>query len=319
MQQDFSIAVLCDFYEVSRSGYYAWLARQERGPNPRQRRTEELLGEIRHLHHANKGNYGSPRITQALRKKGHCCGRNRVARLMRQEGLCGKQSKRFRPRTTDSNHSNPVAPNLLEQPAIGAPAQPNQTWVADITYIPCVGGWLYLAAIMDLCTRKIVGWHLANHLKTSLPLSALQSALTRCKPAEGLVHHSDRGCQYASHDYTRALEARGLIPSMSAAGNCYDNAAMEAFWSTLKRERVLQPYASLEQARRDLFEYIEIYYNRQRLHSSLGYRSPEEYELAKLKEAFERKERAQRTGPLPSVLVHPNSNPGPAAGQAARP
>jgi putative transposase len=306
MRQDFSIPALCEFFEVSRSGYYAWQRQQQSGPCPRERLNQQLLAQIRRVYQASHGNYGSPRTTQALRKEGYACGRNRVARLMRQDGLRGKQHKRFRPRTTDSKHHNPVAPNLLkENTAVAAPAQPNQTWVADITYIPMVGGWLYLAAIMDLCSRKIVGWHLANHLKTDLVLGALQAALWRQNPAPGLlVHHSDRGCQYTSQQYAQQLAQAGLVPSMSSSGNCYDNAAMEAFWSTLKREWVDQPYTSEAQARLHLFEFIEVEYNRKRLHSPLGYCSPQEYENAKLKEEFERKERGQ-SQPFPSFIFCP--------------
>jgi transposase InsO family protein len=212
-------------------------------------------------------------VVEELRSKGQRHGRNRIARLMKQQGLCGRQKRRYRVQTTDSNHDQPIAPNRLAQaPKASAP---NQLWVADITYIETEEGWLYLAAIMDLYSRKIVGWAMSQRIDTVLVLKALAMALLHRSPPANLLFHSDRGVQYASGDYRQALSQAGLIASMSRSGNCYDNAAMESFWSTLKMELVYrQSFATRQRARQVLFEYIEVFYNRQRLHSALGYASP---------------------------------------------
>jgi transposase InsO family protein len=238
---------------------------------------EKLLPLIAQIHEHGRGTYGSPRVTQELKRRHEGCGRHRVARLMRQTGLRGLQKRSFRPRTTDSKHELPMAPNRLKQAP--KPLEPNRAWVADITYIATAQGWLYLAAVMDLYSRKIVGWALADHLKSSLPQEALSRAIRNRQPSPELLHHSDRGVQYASNDYRTLLQSNQMLRSMSAAGNCYDNAAMESFFSTLKTEllhrQVWHSYAEVKLA---IFDYIETFYNRRRLHSALAYQSPAEFE-----------------------------------------
>lgn len=274
---EFPLAQICRVLGISRSGYYAWLQRQ---PSKRQRANEQLWPLIVQAHREGRGTYGSPRVTNALKQNKHGCGRHRVARLMRLHGLRGVKKQPFHPRTTQSNHSLPIAPNRLKDRA--APSQPNEVWVSDITYIPTAEGWLYLAAVMDLCSRKIVGWATANHLKTSLVEQALKRALKSRRPPPGLLHHSDRGCQYASVHYRRLLQSHSLLPSMSATGHCYDNAAMESFFSTLKTELIhRQPWLTHAEIDLALFDYLEIFYNRQRLHSALNYQSPASFECAR--------------------------------------
>jgi len=272
MKEDHPILSLCLHLEVSPSGYYAWQTRHD-CPGPRALQDRALVQEIDQIHARSRQTYGSPRVVEELRSKGQRHGRNRIARLMKQEGLCGRQKGRYRVQTTDSNHDQPIAPNRLAQaPKASAP---NQLWVADITYIETQEGWLYLAAIMDLYSRKIVGWAMSERIDTVLVLKALAMALLHRNPPANLLFHSDRGVQYASGDYRQALSQAGLIASMSRSGNCYDNAAMESFWSTLKMELVYrQSFASRQRARQVIFDYIEVFYNRQRLHSALGYASP---------------------------------------------
>lgn len=277
MKNDYSILSLCSHLEVSPSGYYDWQKRRA-CPGPRARQNQTLAKEIHTIHAQSRQTYGSPRMTQELRKIGHHHGRNRIARLMKQGGLWGRQKGRYRVQTTDSNHDQPIAPNrLAEAPKATAP---NQLWVADITYIQTQEGWLYLAGILDLYSRKIVGWALSAHLDTALVLKALGMALLHRQPPAQLLLHSDRGVQYASADYRRALGQAGLLASMSRKGNCYDNASMESFWSTLKLELVYRrDFISHRQARSEIFDYIEIFYNRQRSHSALNYHSPVDFEL----------------------------------------
>ena len=271
---EFPLTQVCRVLGLSRSGYYAWLKRK---PSQRQRADDQLLPLIVEVHAAARKTYGSPRVTQALKKQNHRCGRHRIARLMRHHGLRGLQKRAFRPRTTDSDHPLPVAPNRLKERV--APREPNQVWVSDITYIATAQGWLYLAAVMDLCSRKIVGWATADHLKTSLVQEALERALSRRRPPAGLLHHSDRGCQYASADYRQLLQNHQMLASMSAAGNCYDNASMESFFSTLKTELIhRQPWLTPAEVNGALFDYVETFYNRRRLHSALNYQSPAEFE-----------------------------------------
>jgi transposase InsO family protein len=274
MSDEHPIKRLCALFAVSRSGYYAWT--KSTGA-PRARRDRELRLKIALVHRQSRETYGSPRITVELRASGERVGRHRVARLMRQDGLCGRQKRRYRVRTTDSRHSHPIAPNrLATQPA---PTKPNQVWVSDLTYVPTDEGWLYVAGILDRCSRCLVGWAMDSKLDTAVPLAALKMALRRRTPAAGLVHHSDRGVQYASADYRSALGASGLVASMSRKGNCYDNAAMEAFWSTLKNELVhRRRFATRAEARTAIFDYIETFYNRSRRHSALQYQSPLDYE-----------------------------------------
>jgi transposase InsO family protein len=277
MKSQHSIRSLCAALDVSPSGYYDW---QERRlcPGPRALENRALAKAIKQLHQASRETYGSPRILMELRKQGAHHGRARVCRLMRQEGLCGRQKGRYRVQTTDSHHQEPIAPNLLAQaPQASAP---NQIWVADITYIQTPEGWLFLAAILDLYSRRIVGWAMSPRIDTALVLNALAMALLHRHPPANLLFHSDRGVQYASGDYRRALAQAGLVASMSRKGNCYDNAAMESFWSTLKLELVYRrDFNSQSQARNEIFNYIEAFYNRQRSHSALGYLSPVDFEL----------------------------------------
>lgn len=277
MKNDHSILTLCWHLEVSASGYYDWQRRRE-CPGPRAVQDRELSREIEEIHRRSRQTYGAPRVEKELRKKGSRHGRQRVARLMKVNGLCGRQKGRYRVRTTDSNHDEPIAPNRLAQ-APKATA-PNQIWVADITYIQTKEGWLYLAAILDLYSRKIVGWAMSERIDTALVLNALDMALLHRRPPAQLLLHSDRGVQYASADYRHALGQAGLIASMSRRGNCYDNATMESFWATLKLELVYrQNFATRACARREIFDYIETFYNRQRAHSALDYRSPIDFEL----------------------------------------
>jgi putative transposase len=277
MKHDHSILALCLHLEVSSSGYYDWQKRRL-CPGPRAVENQALAQEIGRIHTRSRQTYGAPRVEKELRKKGRCHGRNRVARLMKETGLCGRQKGRYRVRTTDSNHDQPIAPNRLAQ-APKATA-PNQLWAADITYIETQEGWLYLAAILDLYSRKIVGWAMSERIDTALVLNALAMALLHRRPPAALLFHSDRGVQYASDDYRQALGDAKLIASMSRRGNCYDNATMESFWATLKLELVFRTrFETRAQARRQIFDYIETFYNRQRAHSALDYYSPVDFEL----------------------------------------
>jgi putative transposase len=274
LSKDYPVRELCALLEITRSGYYAWGNGQE---TAREIANRLLTDEIQRVHRENKGRYGSPRVTQQLRREGPVCNHKRVERLMRQNGLKGCSSRKRRLSTTNSDHDHPVAPNLLLSRA--APSQPNEVWVADITYIPTAEGWLFLAAVMDLYSRQILGWSVWNSLEAGGALQALKRALLKRRYPKKVIHHSDRGVQYACHAYRQELKAAHLMASMSRKGNCYDNAAMEAFWSTLKREAMAQSASwSKEQVRRELFEYIEGDYNQSRLHSSLGYQSPVDFE-----------------------------------------
>lgn len=274
LSQDYPVKELCAVLEVTRSGYYAWLNGQE---TARQIANHLLVQQIRRVYREKKGRYGSPRVTQQLRREGQRCNHKRVERLMRQQGLKGCSSRKRRARTTDSNHDQPIAPNLLLGRA--APGRSNEVWVSDITYVPSAEGWLFLAAVMDLYSRQILGWSVWESLEVGGALQALKRALANRDHPTGVIHHSDRGIQYACHAYREQLKAADLVPSMSRRGNCYDNAAMEAFWSTLKREAMAQSASwSKDRVRRELFEYIEAFYNRSRLHSSLDYQSPVDFE-----------------------------------------
>jgi len=263
---------MCRVLEVSTGGYYDWRHR----PAPSNEGAERLLVEIRTIHAESKRRYGSPRIHRKLRDRGIRCGKKRVARLMQEHGIRARRTRRFKA-TTDSKHTLPVAENVLDrQFEIDVP---NARWGADITYIWTRQGWLYLAVVMDLFSRRIVGWSMQQTLARSLVVEALEMALTARRPAAGLLHHSDRGCQYASLDYQQLLRQAGCTCSMSRKGNCWDNAPVESFFSTLKMELVHERrYRTREEARLEIFEFIEIWYNRERLHSSLGYLSPVAYE-----------------------------------------
>ena len=268
------VCVMCRVLRVARSGYYAW---RRRGPSARSMRRTELAGKIRRVHSQSRGTYGSPRVHRALAAEGERVCENTVAKIMQNERIAARKKRKFVPRTTDSTHDQPIAPNVLNRQFIVA--RPDTHWVADITYLPTATGWLYLAAVLDLCTRKIVGWSMADHLRTELAADALRMALDRRNPAPGLLLHSDRGVQYASDEYQRLMAKHGLTCSMSGVGDCWDNAVMESFFSTLKTELVHQrTYATHDEARASVFEWIEVFYNRQRLHSTLGYQSPEAFE-----------------------------------------
>ena len=271
------ILVQCHVLEVSRGGYYAW---RKRLPSARAQRREELAHHIQAIHARKYRNmYGVPRIHQELLAQGHACNRKTVARCMQVAGIRAKTTKKFRVTTTDSNHPHPVAENLVDRNF--TPSQKNQTWTADITYIPTGEGWLYLAAVEDLYSRKIVGWSMGERIDSRLVVDALEMALRRERPEAGLVVHSDRGVQYASEHYQLLLQACAIVCSMSRKGNCWDNAPMESFFATLKKELVdHEQYRNREEARRSLFEYLEVFYNRVRRHSSLGYLSPEQFEQA---------------------------------------
>jgi putative transposase len=272
-REEFRVVLMCRVLQVSRSGYYAWL---ERGQSARARSNEELLREIRRVHVQSRRTYGSPRITDELRALGHVCNEKRVARLMRRAGIRPKTVKKFRV-TTDSKHKYPVADNLLNRDFRADRA--DQVWLSDITYIWTSEGWLYLAGIMDLYSRRIVGCAMSSRINADLALKALGQALGRRHPRERLIHHSDQGRQYASDDYRKLLTEHGLISSMSRKGDCWDNAPMESFWGTLKQELVYHVhFLTKEEAKLKIFEYIEVFYNGQRRHSSLGSLSPAEFE-----------------------------------------
>lgn len=273
LAMDYRVLELCEALEVSPSGYYAWAGHQ---PGRRQEADQELSQKIQLVHAASRKTYGSPRITKTLRDQGVACGRKRVARLMKQNDIQGAQKARYKPRTTDSNHDLPISPNrLAELPAV---ERINQVWVGDITYIPTLEGWMYLAAFMDLKSRKIKGWTIRDHMQTSLVNDAFERAVFQEGPVPGLIAHTDRGCQYASREFQSLLKDQQALSSMSAKGNCYDNAAMESFWATLKTDmRIVKPFKTKEDARRAVFDYIETFYNRFRLHSALGC-SPLDYE-----------------------------------------
>jgi len=274
MAQEYSIADLCAVLQVPRSSYYAW---RRRVPSRRAVQNEVLRKKLADLFAANRKVYGSPRLTVCLQREGIPCSRNRVARHMRALQLQARQKRAFKPKTTDANHDQPIAPNHLAQTP--PPRSANRIWVGDITYVFTREGWLYLAAVMDLYSRKIVGWTTSDSLETNLVSAALQQALASRRPAAGLLHHSDRGCQYASRSYRKLLRACRLRPSMSAQGHCYDNAAMESFWSTLKTEWLHQTsFQTRQQAHAAIFDYIETFYNPKRLHSALGYHSPVDFE-----------------------------------------
>jgi transposase InsO family protein len=268
------VGVICRVLGVTRSGFYAWMRRE---PSARQLRREELAEKIIAAHQANRRVYGSPRIHRELVAGGEKVCRNTVARIMKQRKIRGRIRRRYVPRTTDSRHGQAVAWNVLDRQFNAE--RINSKWVADLTYVPTQQGWLYLAAVMDLCSRRIVGWSMADHMRVELAADALKMALAWRRPANELLHHSDRGVQYASEDYQSLLAEHKIQCSMSGKGNCYDNAAMESFFATLKTELVHEEnYGTHEEARASIFEYIEVFYNRNRRHSSLGYLSPEAFE-----------------------------------------
>jgi putative transposase len=274
LSQDHPVKELCAAFGVSRSGYHAW---RSRPPSARAQADAQLTARLCLAHDASRRTYGSPRLRIVLRRQGQRISRRRVQRLMRAAGRRGLQRRRWVPRTTDSRHAQPIAPNRLAQ--LRPPQRRDQVWVTDLTYVPTDEGWLYVAGVLDRWSRRVVGLAMAGHLRTELVSAALHQARQRRQPAAGCLHHSDRGCQYASDTYRQMLKTYGLEPSMSRAGHCYDNAVMESFWSTLKSELIHRHrFTTRAQARQAIFEYVEVFYNRQRLHSALGYRSPADFE-----------------------------------------
>lgn len=270
---EFPIKLMCKVLDVSRPGFYAW---RDREPSKREQENVELLEDIERVFEDSRQTYGSPRIHQTLQDEGRTVGRNRVARIMRENGIQAVQPRRKK-RTTDSNHAFPIAKNLLDRRFTTVTA--DEVWLADITYIETDEGWLYLAAVLDVYSRKIVGWAMDKTMSRKLCMDALNMAIVNRKPPEGLVHHSDRGSQYASGDYQQMLDDYGMTCSMSRKGDCWDNAPMESFFGTLKTESLHRfDFASRDEARRVVFEYIEIFYNRKRKHSVLDYASPTEFE-----------------------------------------
>jgi len=272
MSGQYKVAWLCEALLVSRSGYYAWLRRPEQ-PGRRATENARLQAQVRAAFAESRNTYGSPRLAQALGCPGR---RNRIARLMHREGLWARQRSKYRVATTDSRHEGPIAPNrLLELKA----ERPDQVWVTDATCVLTGQGWLYLVAVLDVYTRRVLGWSMHDHLDATQMIAALQMAIARRRPRPGLIVHSDRGAQYASSTYRAVLARHGLLASMSRKGNCYDNAFIESFWSSLKYETVYhRKFATRAEARTALFDYIESFYNRTRLHSSLGFVSPLTFE-----------------------------------------
>lgn len=266
---EFSIKQMCKVLGVSESGYYAW---GKRGPSRRAKEDEKLLKQIKGIFTDSRETYGSPRIHQKLHQQGLLCGRNRVARLMRLNRIRAKRKRRKYPKTTKRRVGALAAPNLVKRDF--NPLIPNQVWVSDITYTDTADGWLYLAAVMDLFDRGIIGWAMDEYMETSLVKTAFKMALKQRDAQPGWIHHSDQGSQYTSHGFRQLLAQVGCRPSNSSVGNCYDNAVMESFFSTLKTECAYYQFQTRAEARTVIFEYMEVWYNRKRLHSSLGYLSP---------------------------------------------
>jgi len=271
---NYPIELICRVLEVSRSGYYAWLKRPE---SSRDQRRQELAVAIRQAHVEHRSVYGSPRVHAVLQEQGIAVNVKTVAGIMKELHLQGKKKRKFVPKTTDSKHDRPVYENRLNREFTAR--LPNEKWTCDITYIPTAEGWMYLAGVMDLCSRRIVGWALADHMRAELVKEALTMAIQTRRPRAGLLHHSDRGSQYADETYVKLLSDENMEISMSAKGDCWDNACTESLWSSLKCELISDgEFKTKEQARLAIFEYIEVFYNRKRLHSALGYKSPEEFE-----------------------------------------
>lgn len=276
-REEFKVRTMCRVLDASKSGYYAWVKR------PISRRFQDnvrLVEDIQKIHAESRKAYGSPRIHAALLRQGVCCGHNRVARLMRLHYIVSRRQfyRKFRHATSHGRYSTSNLVNRNFQVA-----QPNHVWAADITVIWSGSGWLYLAVVMDLYSRRIIGWAMQSRMTEDLTISALAAALGQRKPESGLIHHSDQGSQYASDSFRRALQEHGIVPSMSRRGNCYDNAVVESFFKSLKAELCKGTrFRTREEARSMIFEYIEVFYNRKRLHSTLGYRSPVEYEKSTL-------------------------------------
>jgi putative transposase len=279
-RSDYRLEKMCYVMEVSRSGYYKWLGRPE---SERERQHKEWTQQVKEVYDENRQVYGSPKVTQRLNQKGITVSQRTVTRIMKENGIRSKTVKKYKA-TTNSKHSLPVQENVMNQEFTAS--KPNEKWVTDITYIPTVEGWLYLASVMDLYSRKIVGWHMSDRMTKELVLQALKQAHGRQHPDPGLLHHSDRGSQYASHDYQKQLQTYEMNGSMSRKGNCYDNACIESFHSVLKKELIyLNKYETREEAKSSIFEYIEVFYNNQRIHSSIGYNTPSDYERMYLRQS----------------------------------
>jgi len=271
---EFPVKKMAEYFNLSRSRYYKWLKEK---PCDRKIRDIELTTMIQEIFTVNKGRYGSPRIFKDLKEAGEKCGHNRVSRIMRRNGLKARHKRKFKA-TTDSKHDYPVSPNLLKTQF--EVKEPDKFWVSDITYICTLEGWLYLCVVIDLFSRKVVGWSMGNRITAELTKGALSMAVMQRNPAEKLIFHSDRGSQYASKEFRNQLIRFNIVQSMSRKGNCWDNACAESFFSTLKREEVFhQTYRTRDEARNRIFEYIAVFYNRQRRHSFLGYMCPDEYEF----------------------------------------
>jgi transposase InsO family protein len=265
---------MCRLLEVTRSGFYAW---KNRTPCDRKLKQMQLTEKINIVYQQSRRTYGSPRVHAQLASEGEVACLNTIAKRMKEAGIRVKPKKAFVPRTTQSDPSHPTYSNELDRQFDSA--LPNRKWAGDITYLPTLEGWLYLAVVIDLCSRKVVGYSMSDHLRSELASDALAMAIESRCPGEGLLHHSDRGCQYTSEDYQSLLRECGIESSMSGVGQCWDNAVAESFFGTLKQEHVNgQSYATREEARSSVFEWIECWYNRRRLHSSLGYMSPETFE-----------------------------------------
>jgi transposase InsO family protein len=266
---------MCKVFEVSRSGYYKWLTS---GPSKTELRRQEIKQRILYHFYDSEKRYGSPKITRKLLEEGYTISERTVTKYMQELKLRSCVTRKYRVQTTDSNHDYPVAPNLVNQQF--TVSKPNKLWAADITYIPCREGRLYLASILDLCTREVVGWRLGDRMTNELVLGALNDAYQSKKPAEGLIHHSDRGSQYASHDYQKQLSKYKMQPSMSRKGNCYDNACMESFHSIIKKELIYcKKFKTRRQAYDEIYRYIEFFYNRKRIHGSIGYLTPARFAM----------------------------------------
>lgn len=272
-EREYQVRRMCHVLSVGRSGYYAW---RRRSPTTQEEANQALLKLIREEHETSRKTYGSPRIHVSLRRKGVVCGRNRVSRLMRLHQITPEARPKFHPVTTQRQPGVVPAPNRLNQEF--SAAAPNQKWVSDFTYIETGEGWLYLAVVLDLFSRKVIGWSMSQKMDTALVATALRMALQERRPPQGLLHHSDQGSQYTSTPYLQCLIAAQAQLSMSGVGNCYDNAVIESFFGTLKTECVTGPFSTCAQARTTIFEYLEVWYNRQRLHSTLGYFSPVDFE-----------------------------------------
>lgn len=273
-----AVELMCKVLGVSRSGYYAWIKRPE---SERKKQNDVLIAEIRRIHDESRGTYGLPRIKEKLKILGRKCGKTRVAKLMKNAGISGLQKRRFKVKTTDSNHGNPIAERIFKtEEKITHPVRPNQVWASDITYIETEEGFLFLAMYLDLFTRKLVGFSVADHMRTELICSALDMALGRQNFVQAeLLQHSDRGSQYTADSYREKLKRFKITASMSRKGNCYDNAFAESFFATLKKELIYRnQFKTKEQARKAIFEYIEVWYNRNRIHSSIGYMTPIQFE-----------------------------------------